>query len=259
EVEMLASLLQQHKGGDRVLVHCQWANHEVGTIQPLEAVAELCRRHGATLHVDAAAAFGHVPTDLGSLGAQYVSVSAHKMGGPAGVGALILGPGVRMRPLLVGGSEERARRAGSENLLGIVGFGAAAAELLEDGRLEEESRSASAKRDALAAAVLSEGRIEVLGPANASLRLPHILCASIDGVLGEAVLLVLDRAGIAAHSGSACSSEVLEPSPVLAAMGFDPDRSLRLSVGWSTTDADIAAFAAAWPDAIRSLRALGTP
>ena len=104
DLESLGSLLGRSAGRAPVLVNCQWANHEVATVQPVEAVAELCSKAGADLHVDAAAAFGHVPTDFGSLDAEYASVSAHKMGGPAGVGALILGRGVRLQPLLVGGT-----------------------------------------------------------------------------------------------------------------------------------------------------------
>ncbi|MHB1986767.1 MAG: cysteine desulfurase family protein [Acidimicrobiales bacterium] len=240
------------------LVNCQWANHEVGTVQPLAEVAAICQEYGVPLHVDAAAAFGHVATDVSSFGAHYVSVSAHKMGGPAGVGALILGPGVRLRPLLVGGSEERARRAGSENLLGIIGFGAGAAELLEGGRLgAEQSRASSQCAELVRRASHAEG-VELLGPGDNGARLPHVACLSMAGVLGEAVLLSLDRKGIAAHSGSACSSEALEPSPVLAAMGWDPDRSLRLSVGWSTADTDIDAFGRTFPAVVAELRALGS-
>ncbi len=254
DLEHLASLLASAPRGD-VVANCQWANHEIGTVQPLSAVAELCRAHGARLHVDAAAAFGHVPTDLAALDAAFVSLSAHKMGGPAGVGALVLGRGVRLRPLLVGGSEERARRAGAENLLGIVGFGAAAGSLLEDDRLADEQARAAAQREALAVAAESAGGVRRLGPGAEQL-LPHILGALVEDVLGEAVLLGLDRAGIAAHSGSSCSSEVLEPSPVLEAMGADPDRSLRLSVGWSTTDDDVSAFASRFPEVLRRLREL---
>ncbi len=255
DVESLGSLLS----GDRApaLVNCQWANHEVATVQPVDAVAELCSRAGVALHVDAAAAFGHVPTDFGALDPAYASVSAHKMGGPAGVGALILGRGVRLQPLLVGGSEERARRAGAENLLGIVGFGAAAAELLEEGRLADEAAVAAGWRSSLLASACSVEGITLLGPVEVDRSLPYIACLSIEGVLGEAVLLSLDRAGIAVHSGSACSSEVLEPSPVLEAMGVDPDRSLRLSVGWSTTEADVLAFGGVFAGAVAALRELG--
>lgn len=249
-------VLLGESGGGGVLVNCQWANHEVGTIQDVAAVAQLCSERGARLHVDAAAAFGHITTDLGSLGADFVSLSAHKMGGPPGVGALVLGRGVRLRPLLLGGTEERGRRAGAENLLGIVGFGAAAAELSVDGQLAEEEEEAGRQRDELLAAAVSVKGVRPIGPANDGRRLPYVAPVMVEDVLGEAVLLALDRAGIAAHSGSACSSETLEPSPVLHAMGLDPDRSLRLSVGWSTTRDDIEAFATAFPRCVEDLRGL---
>jgi cysteine desulfurase len=162
-----------------------------------------------------------------------------------------------LQPLLVGGSEERARRAGAENLLGIVGFGAAAAELLEEGRLAAESVVAAGWRSALVEIACAVEGISLLGPVDIDRSLPHIACLSIEGVLGEAVLLSLDRAGIAVHSGSACSSEILEPSPVLEAMGVDPDSSLRLSVGWSTTEEDVVAFARVFASAVAALRELG--
>ncbi|HLI44759.1 MAG TPA: aminotransferase class V-fold PLP-dependent enzyme [Acidimicrobiales bacterium] len=247
--DLLATL--PHQG---VLVHCQWGNHEIGSLQPVQDAAELCRRHGALLHVDAAAAFGHVPVDAGALGAAFVSVSSHKMGGPGGVGALLLGQGVRLRPYLVGGSEERGRRAGYENLLGIVGFGAAAGELARS--LPGEAQATARLRDELVESALAVDGVSLLGPPEASRRLPHIACLLLPGVLGEAVLLDLDRHGIAAHSGSACSSEVLEPSPVLEAIGADPDRSLRLSLGWSSSTADVAAFSEAFPGVLDRFRRL---
>ncbi len=262
DVDHLRALLREVRSRSLatapLLVHCQWANHEVGAVQPVYDVARVCADSGVPLHVDAAAALGHVPIDLGAVKADYVSVSAHKLGGPSGVGALVLGRGVRMRPLVVGASEERARRAGMENLLGIVGFGAAAAELVADGSggLHARAAEAAGHRDAIAAAATSVEGVSVLGPPRAANRLPHLLCCSIEGVLGEAVLLGLDAAGIAAHSGSACSSEVLEPSPVLEAMGVDPDRSLRLSVGWSTSEEDVEAFRQAFPDVVARLRSL---
>jgi cysteine desulfurase len=253
----LGALLGQGAGPGKVLVHCQWGNHETGALQPIVAVADLCARRGAVLHIDAVAAFGHVPLDLGELTVDYVSLSAHKMGGPAGTGAVVLGRGVRLRPLLVGGSEERGRRAGAENLLGIVGFGAAAADLGET-RLAEEATEAVRWRDALVAAACRVPGVDLVGPREPEQRLPHIACLSISGVLGEAVLLALDQAGIAAHSGSACSSETFEPSPVLEAMGLDPDRSLRVSVGWSTSAADVDRFAAAFHEAVGRLRSLAS-
>jgi cysteine desulfurase len=241
------------------LVHCQWANHEVGTVQPVAEVLERCHRTGATVHIDAAAAVGHVPPDdpiaelLGDAeGPDLVSVSAHKIGGPPGVGALVVRRGLRIEPLLVGSAQERGRRAGMENVSGIVGFGAAAA--AAHAALGGEAADARRWTEGLATAVLAEEKtVQVGDPVG---RVPHIVCFGIEGVEAEPVLLGLDRAGIAAHSGSACSSESWEPSPVLAAMGADPSHSLRLSTGWSTTDADVDALAAAFGAVVSGLRAL---
>jgi cysteine desulfurase len=208
------------------------------------------------VHIDAAAAVGHVPVELDELGADLVSLSAHKLGGPPGIGALVVRRGLRLEPFIVGGSQERARRGGFENLLGIIGFGAAAAALSEPGRLQDEQSVARRFTEDLLAAATCLPEVTALG--DTIRRAPHIVNVAVGGVLAEAVLLGLDRAGVAAHSGSACSSESIEPSPVLAAMGVDPDRSLRLSVGWSTTEADVAAFAAAFPTVVDRLRALRT-
>lgn len=236
------------------LVHCQAVNHEVGTIQPIQEVVEVCRRHGVWVHVDACAAAGHLPLRLDDLGADLVSVSAHKMGGPPGVGALVVRRGLRIDPLIVGGDQERARRAGLENIPAIVGFGALA-ELLSNperlGHEASESRRLTANLEAAATLVKD---VSVLGDPDE--RAPHILCVAVGGVEAEPVLLILDDAGIAAHSGSSCSSESLAPSAVLEAMGADPERSLRLSVGWSTTDEDVEAFSATFAPAVEQLRAL---
>ncbi len=252
----LEALLASDPANRPALVNCQWCNHEVGTLQPVAEVVACCRSAGVPVHVDAAAALGHVPVDLDALGADYVSVSAHKLGGPTGIGALVVRRGLRLEPFIVGGAQERARRGGLENLIGIVGFGAAAAALSEPGRLETEQAAARRLTGALVEAATSLEDVAVLGDPVA--RAPHIVNVAVGGVLAEAVLLGLDRSGIAAHSGSACSSESIEPSPVLAAMGADPDRSLRLSVGWSTTEADVEAFAEAFTPVVDRLRALGT-
>jgi cysteine desulfurase len=249
-VEALEALLDRERVA---LVNCQFANHETGNLQPVAEVVSLCRERGVPVHCDAASAVGHVPLSFRDLGADLMSVSAHKFGGPPGIGALVVRRGWRLTPLLVGGSEERARRAGAENVLGIVGF-AAACEALGGGLLEAGAATSMEQTRRLRAAALAVPGVECLS--DDSRRLPHIVCLSVGGVLGEAVLLSLDQAGVAAHSGSACSSEVLEPSPVLAAMGADPDRSLRLSVGWSTTDDDVDAFAESFGPAVARLRSL---
>src|SRR4051812_23086406 len=237
---------------DTALVNLQWGNHEVGTLQSVAAVVAECRERGVLVHVDAAQAAGHVPVDFGALGADLLSISAHKFGGPQGVGALLVRRGLRLRPLLVGGEQERARRAGMENVAAIAGFGAAAAVLAEAGRLDAEEAPARSQTrrvlENLPAGVVAYGDTDV--------RLPQLVCLGVEGVEAEAVLLGLDQNGIAAHSGSACSSESLEPSPVLEAMGVDADRSLRVSVGWSTTDDDIDAFLDALPNVVTRLRAL---
>ena len=235
------------------LVHCQLANHEVGTVQPVTAVAERCRARRVLLHVDACMATGHVPVALDDLGCDLLSVSAHKFGGPPGAGALVLRRGLRTEPLLVGGEQERGRRAGLEDLPAAIGFGAAAAALAGPALGEEAARLRrhTARLEAAACAVPG---VSVLGDRTGAL--PQLLCLVVDGVEAEPVLLGLDQAGVAVHSGSSCSSESLEPSPVLAAMGADAERSLRVSVGWSTTDEDVEAFAAAFPAVVSRLRAL---
>jgi cysteine desulfurase len=258
ELAALDEALARHADRAPALVHCQWANHEVGTVQPVAEVVARCRAAGVPVHVDAAAACGQVPTGLDALGADLVSVSAHKLGGPPGAGALWVRSGLRIDPLLVGGQQERARRAGLENGAAIVGFGAAAAALCADGGGVMDREAAQSRRlvaGLLAAARSVEG-VELVGDPDPAGRLPHIVCVGVAGVEAEPVVIGLDKAGIAVHSGSACSSESLEPSPVLEAMGVDASHSLRLSVGWSSTDDDVGAFAGAFPDVVHGLRAL---
>jgi cysteine desulfurase len=240
-------------GTPAALVHCQLANHEVGTRQPVEEVADICASHRVRVHVDACAGAGHVALSAEDLGADLVSVSAHKLGGPAGVGALVVRRGLRLEPLVVGGEQERGRRAGLEHVLGAVGF-AAAVDALGGGRVKAEADAARRQVARLTQAARAVAGVTVLGDPDH--RLPHLLCLTVDDVEAEPVLLGLDQAGIAAHSGSSCSSESLAPSPVLSAMGVDAERSLRLSVGWSTTDADVDAFAAAFAPVVDGLRRL---
>ena len=238
---------------DTALVHLQWGNHEVGTLQPVAEVAAACRERGVLLHVDAAQAAGHVPIDFVGVGADLLTVSAHKLGGPPGIGALLVRRGLRLRPLLLGGDQERARRAGYENVPAIVGFGAACAAI----DVDAEAARARALTTRVATADIGRG-VHLFGDPDPAGRLPHLVCLGMEGVEAEPVLLGLDQAGVAVHSGSSCSSESLEPSPVLEAMGVDASRSLRVSVGWPTTDADVDAFLAALPPVLDRLLALGS-
>jgi len=241
---------------ETVLVHVQWGNHEVGTVQPVAEVVERARRAGVLVHVDAAAAAGRLPIDFGDLGADLLSISGHKFGGPPGTGALLVRRGLRLRPLVRGGDQERARRAGLENLPALIGLGAACDALAADHRLQREADESRRLTDRLVAAATALDGVHQLGDPDD--RLPHLVCFGIDGIEPQAVLLGLDQAGIAAHSGSACASEALEPSPVLEAMGVDAHRSLRLSVGWSSTDDDVDAVLAALPTVLDRLRSLGS-
>ncbi|MFZ4517806.1 MAG: cysteine desulfurase family protein [Microthrixaceae bacterium] len=238
---------------DTALVHVQWGNHEVATRQPVHEVVAGCRERRVPVHVDAAQAVGHEVVHFGDLGADLFSVSGHKFGAPTGTGALLVRRGSRFEPLLVGGDQERARRAGLENLLGVVGLGAAAGELA--GSLPDEIDQARRLTDRVRAWAATADGVEVLGaPADGSL--PHLVCLGTEGVEPQPVLLGLDAAGIAAHSGSSCSSEALEPSPVLEAMGVDAQRSLRVSVGWSSTDEDVDRLLEVLPRVLAELRAL---
>ncbi len=240
---------------ETALVTIQLANHEVGTLQPAGEVAAACRERGALVHVDACMAVGHVAVDFGGLGADLCSGSAHKCGGPKGAGALLVRRGLRVPPFVVGGAQERARRGGLEDVPAMVGFGAAAAEVGSRGRLETEAQAARELTDRVA----RDGPARVGGVVrygDPDDRVPHLVCLGVEGVEAEPILLGLDQHGVAVHSGSACSSEALEPSPILAAMGVDADHSLRVSVGWSSVPEDVDAFLDAFPAVVDRLRAL---
>lgn len=235
------------------LVCVQLANHEVGTIQPAAAVAAACRDRGVLTLVDACAALGQARIDFAALGCDFLAISAHKAGGPKGAGALLVRRGLRVEPLLVGGAQERGRRGGIENVPAMVGFGAAAGEIAASFE-EETARSREATDRVLTEVPRAVEGVEIYG--DPSERLPGVVCLGVDGVEAEPILLALDQRGVAVHSGSSCSSETLEPSPVLEAMGVDAEHSLRVSVGWSTTDDDVNAFLAALPPVVEDLRAL---
>lgn len=233
------------------IVDIQWGNHEVGTLQPVAEIVERCRDRGVLVHVDAAQAVGRVPVDFSALGADLLSLSGHKFGAPPGSGALLVRRGVRVPPLLLGGDQERARRAGIENVPAAAGLGAAAVELIAT--LDDERATSRRLTDRIIGWADHTEGVSVLGdPVE---RLPHLVCLGIEGIEPQPVLMGLDRAGVAVHSGSSCSSESLEPSPVLEAMGVDAERSLRVSTGWSTTDDDVDRLLAALPRVLDQLRA----
>jgi cysteine desulfurase len=183
------------------------------------------------------------------------SVSAHKFGGPPGAGALLVRRGVRIPPLLLGGAQERARRAGLENLPAWIGFGAAC----EATDVGVEAAQQQALIDIAGTVVDTVPGITRYGARSGNgVSLPNLLCIGVDGVEAEPILLALDQHGVAAHSGSSCSSETLEPSPVLQAMGVEADQTLRISVGWSSTAADVQRFVEVFPGIVERLRGLRT-
>lgn len=246
---------REHRAGRTVaLVCCQLGNHEVGTIQPISAIAQVCHARGVAFLVDAAQAAGRIPFDFAAIGATFAAVSGHKLGGPAGTGALLVRNGVHVEPLLIGGAQERALRAGLENTVAAIGFGAACAELADT--LQAEATAARLATDRLRDLVSSIEGTELFGPEHPDQRLPHLVCAGVADIEPKALIVALDQAGVAAHSGSAYSSAELEPSPILAAMGVAAEGSLRLAVGWHTTDDDIDAVSRALPAAVARLRSL---
>jgi cysteine desulfurase len=240
---------------DTALVSVQLANHEVGTLQPVGDLAVALHERGVPVHVDACAAAGYLPVDFHGLGGDLCSVTAHKFGGPKGAGALLVRRGLRIDPLLVGGAQERARRAGIEDVPAWVGFGAACAacDVATESVLQRELVDVAAK------VVEQVPGVVRFGAAGPDTSLPNLLCLGVEGVEAEPILLGLDQHGVAVHSGSSCSSESLEPSPVLAAMGVDADRSLRVSVGWSTTRVDVDRFVEVFPGIVERMRGLRSP
>ncbi|MCA6107238.1 cysteine desulfurase family protein [Bradyrhizobium cenepequi] len=232
--------------GSPALVSVMLANNETGALQPVREAAETIHATGGLLHVDAIQAFGKIPFDLRSLGADLVTLSAHKIGGPKGVGALILVEGVeRLEPLLRGGGQELGRRAGTENVAGISAFGAATKAAIAG--LSNDMARVRALRDRLEAGLSGVDGIIVFS--NGVPRLPNTTLFTSPGLKAETAVIGFDLAGIAVSSGSACSSGKVQPSHVLAAMGFRPDLAqgaVRLSLGWSTSATDIDLAVKAW-------------
>jgi cysteine desulfurase len=227
------------------IVSLMLANNETGAIQPVAEAARLAHAHGALLHCDAVQAAGKIAVDRRALGADLLSLSAHKLGGPQGVGALVVAEGVALAAQQTGGGQERGRRAGTENLPGIVGFGVAA-RLAGDGL--GDYAAVARLRDA------AERRLAAIAPeapvhAAAAPRLPNTLSIGMPGVPAATQVMALDLAGVMVSAGAACSSGKLRPSPVLAAMGVGAaaaDSAIRVSLGWSSSPADIDQLVEAW-------------
>ena len=221
------------------LVSVMHANNEVGTVQPLREIADLVHAHGAYLHTDAVQTFSQLPVNVHDLGVDLLSVSAHKIYGPKGVGALYVRSGIPIEPLLHGGGQERERRAGTENVPAIAGFGEAVRLLLPE--REAVAARLTRLRDTFLAALRQRIPSMVLN-GHPTERLPNNINLSFPGLDAETLLLTLDRAGISASSGSACTSGSIEPSHILTAMGLPDDRvnsAIRLTLGRDTTRAEV--------------------
>jgi cysteine desulfurase len=240
---------------ETALVTLMWANNETGVIFPVDRIAALCRSHGVPFHCDGTQAIGKVPVDVKAVPVDAMSFSAHKFHGPKGVGGLFVRRGLRMRPLLIGGSQERNRRGGTENVPGIVGMGKAA-ELAREGL--PQMRDVAAKRDRLEQSIsLSVDDAHVIG--RTDLRVPNTTNIGFARLEAEAILLLLSEQGVCASAGSACSSGSLEPSPVLQAMGIDAKiahGAIRFSLSKYTTDEEIDRALAVLPGVIARLRAV---
>jgi cysteine desulfurase len=228
-----------------------YANNETGVIQPVAEIAAIARRHGALFHCDAVQAAGKLVVKADAIGGDLVTLSAHKIGGPPGVGALVVTGGFELAPLLRGGGQEHRRRAGTENLPGIAGFAAAAAaaEIDAYGRV-------AALRDRLEAEVAAVAPdAVVLGAATP--RLPNTSAIAMPGVAAETQVVALDLDGVMVSAGAACSSGKVGPSHVLAAMRVDREiaaSTIRVSLGWSSTEAEINHFLRAWTALYRRCR-----
>jgi len=241
---------------ETVLITVMLANNEVGTLQPVAEVGRVIREHGITLHTDAVQAVGKVPLDVNSLGVDLLSLSAHKLYGPKGVGALYVRKGTHLEPLMHGGHHERDRRPGTENVPGIVGLGKAA-ELAAE-RLEQDTQHIAALRDRLQAGIVERiAGVSING--EATRRQPNTLNVSFEGLKGESLVMALDLEGVACSTGSACSSGSTEPSHVLSAMGLSREAarsSLRLSLGRYNTGVDVDVALEAIVRVVARLRAL---
>ncbi|MDJ1156718.1 cysteine desulfurase family protein [Chelatococcus sp. SYSU_G07232] len=247
-LERRLSRLADERPGGRALVSLQFANNETGVVQPVSEAVRLVHARDGMVHTDAVQAAGKIPIDVAGLGADLMTLSAHKFGGPQGVGALVLGhEAIEIRERLVrGGGQQRGYRAGTENVAGIVGFGVAASLALDE--IEDYSARIGALRDRLQDEVRRIAPDAVIFGAGVD-RLPNTLAFAVPGLRAETLLMALDLEGVAVSSGSACSSGKVRRSHVLDAMGVARDvaeGALRVSLGWASEEADVTRFATAF-------------
>jgi len=240
---------------DTILISVMFANNEIGTIYPIAEIGAIARENGILFHTDAVQAVGHIPVDVTAMQIDLMSLSAHKFRGPKGIGALYIRKGVRLPSFITGGAQERGKRSGTENVAGICGMAAALEESVQN--LAASSAKVEVLRDKLIAGLLKIPRTRLTGdPVN---RLPGSASFVFECVEGEAMILLLDAAGIAASSGSACSSGSLDPSHVLLAIGLSHEiahGSVRLSLGEENTEEDVEYILETLPKIIEKLRAM---
>lgn len=239
---------------DTALITIMTANNEIGVIQPIAELSAIAREHGVPFHTDAVQAVGHIPVNVDALGVDMLSLAAHKFHGPKGVGALYVRRGMRLQNLIYGGGQERGKRAGTENTAGIVGLAKALALANED--LEEKMRVTTAMRDRLIDGILGSIPYSRLNGSRER-RLPGNVNVSIEFIEGESLILRLDEQGIAASSGSACTSGSLDPSHVLLGIGLSHEvahGSLRLSLDHFNTDEDVDYILETLPGVVAELR-----
>lgn len=241
---------------DTILISIMFANNEIGTIQPIAEIGEIARENGILFHTDAVQAVGHVDIDVNAMNIDMLSMSGHKFYGPKGIGALYIKKGIKLNPLIHGGAQERRRRAGTENVPGIVGMGLAAE--LAAKELGDEVPRLTALRDKLINSILEKVPYSRLN-GHPTKRLPGNVNISFEFIEGESILLLLDYKGICASSGSACTSGSLDPSHVLLAIGLPHEKahgSVRLSMGHFTTEEQVDYVIQELPPIIERLRAM---
>jgi cysteine desulfurase len=251
------SALTEAVDSETALVSVMWGNNEVGTLQPVRQIAAAAAHHGAISHSDAVQAVGHIEVDFAESGLDMLSFTAHKLGGPYGIGALVARRELRLAPILHGGGQERDVRSGTLDVAATAGF-AAALEVATKKRVEEERRIRELRTDLVNSVLAAVPWAVPFGPTAEGDRLPGIANIGFPGCSADAILMLLDAAGIDCSTGAACSAGVSQPSHVLIAMGCresDARSALRFSLGHSSTLADVRALAAALPDAVRRAKA----